>query len=123
LAVPTEDHPLEYADFEGVIPEGQYGAGAVIVWDIGSYRNLKESGGKEVPMAKAIEVGHVTIWLEGKKLKGGYALTRFRKGKNESWLLVKMNDEHADAKGDPTSSKPESVLTGKTIEDVMKERG
>jgi DNA ligase D-like protein (predicted 3'-phosphoesterase) len=122
LAVPTEDHPMEYADFEGTIPEGQYGAGTVIVWDTGSYRNLKEKDGKTVPMAKAIEDGHLTIWLEGKKLKGGYALTRFRKGKEESWLFVKMSDEHADAKRDPVSTEPESALSGKTIEDIAKDR-
>lgn len=123
LAVPTEDHPIEYADFEGNIPEGEYGAGTVIVWDTGSYRNLKEKEGKPVPMAKAVRDGHLTIWLEGKKLKGGYALTRFRKGKDESWLLVKMNDEEADARRNPTAAEPESVLSGKTIEEIGNSRG
>ena len=118
LAVPTEDHPLEYAEFEGNIPEEEYGGGAVLVWDSGHYRNLKERDGKPVPMAEAVEQGHVTIWLEGKKLKGGYALTRFRKGKDESWLLVKMKDDHADAAVDVTGARPESVLSGKTIEQV-----
>ncbi len=123
LAVPTEDHPLDYADFEGVIPEGQYGAGTVLVWDTGAYRNLKEKGGKPVPMAQAVEDGHVTVWLEGKKLRGGYALTRFKKGKDESWLLVKMNDEEADARRNPVNTQPESVLGGRTLEEIAKGRG
>lgn len=123
LAVPTEDHPYEYADFEGIIPEGEYGAGTVLVWDAGTYRNLKEKDGKEVPMANAIENGHATFWLEGKKLRGGYALTRFRKGKDESWLLVKMDDEEADARRNPVSSEPESVISGRTLEEVAGEEG
>ncbi len=120
LAVPTEDHPMEYANFEGIIPEGEYGAGTVMVWDFGQYRNTKEKGGQEVPMARAIEEGHVTVWLEGKKLKGGYAITRFRKDKNESWLLVKMNDEAADASYDITSTRPESALSGKSMEGIAR---
>src|ERR671924_184618 len=59
LAMPTEDHPLDYAGFEGVIPEGQYGAGTVIVWDSGSYRNLGEE-----PVERMLEDGHATVWLE-----------------------------------------------------------
>src|SRR5688572_9687974 len=70
LAVEVEDHPLAYADFEGVIGEGNYGAGAVIVWDAGTYRNLDE----ERSMAEAIESGHAKFWLDGEKLKGGWTL-------------------------------------------------
>lgn len=118
LAVPTEDHPIDYADFEGVIPEGNYGAGPVIVWDIGTYSNLKVRNGVEVPMEQAVEKGHLTIWLNGRKLRGGYALTRFKKGKDESWLLVKMDDEHADPHRDPVKNEPESAISGRTIEDI-----
>ena len=113
LAVPTENHPLEYATFEGVIPEGQYGAGSVLVWDAGTYRSLKE-----VPLGQAVQEGHITFWLEGSKLRGGFALTRTRTGKNEWWLLVKMNDEYADAAIDLLATKPESALTGHTIEEL-----
>jgi DNA ligase D-like protein (predicted 3'-phosphoesterase) len=105
LAVPTEDHPVEYANFEGVIPEGEYGAGTVLVWDTGTYRNLTNKDGEEVPTERAFEAGHITFWLEGKKLKGGYALTRTGKGKDERWLLVKKNDEHADASHDPVTAR------------------
>lgn len=118
LAVPTEDHPLEYASFEGVIPEDQYGAGTVIVWDHGSYRNLTEDRGDEVPLNAAIENGHIAIWLEGEKLQGGYALTRMSGRRKEQWLLVKMDDEHADARRKPTSTQTKSVLSGRTIEEI-----
>jgi DNA ligase D-like protein (predicted 3'-phosphoesterase) len=113
LAMPTEDHPLAYADFEGVIPEGEYGAGTVIVWDRGSYRNLGEE-----PIEQELERGHAAVWLEGEKLRGGYALTRIGGGKRERWLLVKMDDEGADRRRNPVSSQPESVLSGKTIKEV-----
>jgi DNA ligase D-like protein (predicted 3'-phosphoesterase) len=89
LAVPTEDHPLEYANFEGIIPEGQYGAGGVIVWDIGTYRNLTTRDGQPVPLDQAIKNGQLAVWLDGKKLKGGFALTRIRNGQKPIWLLVK----------------------------------
>jgi len=118
LAVPTEDHPLEYADFEGVIPEGEYGAGTVLVWDTGPYRNLTEKKGVAIPMDQAVAHGHAKVWLEGKKLKGGYALTRFRTGKNESWLLVKADDEAADPGRNPVAREPQSVLSGRTLEEI-----
>jgi DNA ligase D-like protein (predicted 3'-phosphoesterase) len=116
LAMPTEDHPLDYAGFEGVIPEGRYGAGPVIVWDTGSYRNL---GDTEVE--RAVEGGHVTVWLEGRKPRGGYALTRIGKGATGRWLLVKMDDDAADARRRPVKTQPESVLSGRTIRQVAAE--
>lgn len=124
LALVTEDHPLEYADFEGRIPAGEYGAGTVIVWDTGTYRNLKRDGeGNEVPMEKALEGGQVEVRLEGKKLRGGYALVRTDRGKGERWLLIKMKDEEADARRKPTSTERESVRSGRTLEEVAKEGG
>jgi DNA ligase D-like protein (predicted 3'-phosphoesterase) len=120
LAMPTEDHPLSYRDFEGVIPEGEYGAGPVIVWDAGTYRNLTEEDGKEIPVEEAADRGHVKVWLEGTKLRGGWSLRRTEIGRSRraKWLLVKLRDEQADARRKPVSSQPESVLTGRTIEDV-----
>jgi DNA ligase D-like protein (predicted 3'-phosphoesterase) len=120
LAVATEDHPLQYADFEGVIPEDEYGAGAVIVWDAGPYKNMtKDDEGNEVPMEKALKKGTAEIWLEGKKLRGGYALVHSRmRGKKENWLLVKMKDEGADARRNPVSTEPKSVLSGRTLKEV-----
>ena len=125
LAIPTEDHPLAYADFEGVIPEDEYGGGTVLVWDAGPYRNLKEDDdGEPVPMADQIADGHTTFWLEGEKLQGGYALTRTGGGNgddDERWLLVKMDDEEADARRNPTSTEPESVKTGRTMAKIREE--
>ncbi|MCK8518830.1 DNA polymerase ligase N-terminal domain-containing protein [Methanoculleus sp. 7T] len=118
LAAPTEDHPLDYADFEGVIPEGSYGAGTVLVWDRGTYRNLTQKGGREVPVAEALTRGHVSVWLEGEKVRGGYALTRFRTGKGEAWLLVKKDDAEADPSRDPVAAEPRSVVSGRTIEEI-----
>jgi DNA ligase D-like protein (predicted 3'-phosphoesterase) len=122
LAVRVEDHPLDYGDFEGAIPKGQYGAGSVIVWDTGTYRNTTKKNGKEVPIKEALENGHLTVWLEGKKLKGGYALTRTGRDRNrERWILVKKNDEFADRRRNPVSTQPESVLSGKTVEEMAEQ--
>lgn len=121
LAVKTEDHPLAYAEFEGVIPEGEYGAGPVLIWDRGTYRNLKNEDGKEVEMGKAVEQGHVAVWLEGEKLRGGYALTRVDYRGKDDWLVVKMRDKEADARRRPVNTQPESVESGRTIEEIAKE--
>jgi len=123
LAIPTEDHPIEYGSFEGVIPEGHYGAGTVMVWDTGFYRNLTEKGGKKISIEEGVKMGHVSVWLEGKKLKGGYALTRFRIGKNESWLLVKMNDEYARTISEDNLLEKEtkSALSGKSMDEIARE--
>ena len=121
LAIPTEDHPLEYADFEGVIPEDEYGGGTVMVWDRGTYRNLKEGEGEIVPMEKALEEGHAAFWLEGKKLQGGYALIRTGRGQDVRWMLVKMRDDQADARRNPVSTEPTSSLSGRTLREITQE--
>jgi len=118
LATRVEDHPLEWGDFEGVIAKGQYGAGPVIVWDTGTYRNQTRSKGKEIPLEDGIERGHISVWLEGEKLRGGYALTLVAREKQERWILVKINDEKADARRNPVSTQPESVISGRTIEEM-----
>ena len=120
-AFPTEDHPLDYATFEGIIPAGEYGGGTVMVWDLGTYENLTEKSGKEIPIEKALENGHVSMRLDGKKLKGGYSLTRVEKGEEERWLLVKMRDEAADARRNPVSSEPNSALTGRSLEEIERD--
>jgi DNA ligase D-like protein (predicted 3'-phosphoesterase) len=117
LAMPTEDHPLEYENFEGVIPEGEYGAGEVIVWDTGTYDNhSRDRDGHELSVADAIDHGHVSFVLHGKKLRGGYALTKMRRGGREAWLLVKKADTFAG--GDPVKTSPESVKSGKTVDQL-----
>ena len=102
-----------------MIGEGLYGAGAVIVWDTGSYHMVHED---ESP-AQAREDGHLSVWLEGEKLRGGYTLRRTRGGDKPQWLLVKRRDEAADARRNPVSTQPESVLSGRTVEDVAAEDG
>jgi DNA ligase D-like protein (predicted 3'-phosphoesterase) len=117
LAVEVEDHPLDYGDFEGIIGEGNYGAGAVIVWDTGPYENVSEE-----PMSRALERGHVSVFMHGHKLQGGYVLQRTRKvGEQQQWLLIKRRDEYADARRNPVSTQPESVLSGKTVDQIAKE--
>jgi len=115
LAMPTEDHPLSYVDFEGVIPEGEYGAGPVIVWDTGTYRNLTERDGKEVPVEQALKEGHLSFWLEGKKLRGGWSLRRVPLGRDgrEKWLLVKKDDEFAIGFGIAVDVSGNAYVTGK----------
>lgn len=122
MAIPTEDHPLDYADFEGVVPEGEYGAGTVMVWDIGPYRNLraeKETGKKSMEESK--KEGKVEVWLEGNKIKGGYTLVRTGKGKDDRWLLIKMRDDQADARRNPVSTEPESAISGRTMKEIAQQ--
>lgn len=122
LAVPTEDHPIEYADFEGTIPEGQYGGGTVMVWDAGTYENeKKDAKGNEIPMQKQLEKGRCTFVLHGKKLKGAYTLIRFGKGKDKNWMLKKVDDKDADARRNPVSTQTKSVLTGRTMAQIKKD--
>lgn len=110
MARPTEDHPLDYGDFEGIIPEGEYGAGSVQVWDTGSYHNRSD-----VDMDEALRHGHVSIDLDGQKLRGGFALTRIREGRDETWLLVKRSDRHANKQLRGTTK---SALSGRTLRQI-----
>jgi DNA ligase D-like protein (predicted 3'-phosphoesterase) len=109
LAVEVDDHSLGYADYEGVIGDG-YGAGRVIVWDKGTYRSLTDG-----PVEEALENGHLSFWLDGEKLRGGWTLQRTG---GAQWLLIKRRDECADARRNPVSTQPESVLSGRTIEEL-----
>jgi DNA ligase D-like protein (predicted 3'-phosphoesterase) len=125
LAMRTEDHPMDYLTWEGVIPKGEYGGGEMIVWDRGVYQNIsKTRSGREMSIEEAIEKGDVKLLLLGEKIKGAYALVRTSDpGDREQWLLIKKKDEGADARRRPTSSQPESVLSGRTIEDLRREGG
>jgi bifunctional non-homologous end joining protein LigD len=119
LAVHVEDHPLDYEHFEGVIPDAQYGAGTVIVWDEGTYRNLTARQGRPIEVADAVRAGHLSIWLDGAKLQGGWSLTRTGSGgEKESWLMVKRADDRADPDRDITTDAPDSVLTGRGIGEI-----
>lgn len=121
LAIPTEDHPLEYANFEGVIPQDQYGGGTVMVWDTGPIRNLRAEKGEHLSLEESYADGKIEVGLDGQKLKGGFALIRTGKGHEARWLLKKMDDDEADARRKPLSTETKSVLTGRTLEQIAKD--
>jgi DNA ligase D-like protein (predicted 3'-phosphoesterase) len=117
LAVQTEDHPMDYAGFEGFIPEGEYGGGPVIVWDAGIYHNVTaDKQGDVRSMPEGLERGHVKVWLEGEKLQGAWALTRTDE---RQWLMVKVADAAADPDFDVVTESPESILTGRRVEEIQ----
>ncbi len=124
LAVETEDHPLDYADFEGRIPDDQYGGGTVLVWDKGTFENAgrDDNGAIEKSLADCFEDGHISVVLKGEKIAGGYSLTHFRseRGKRQ-WLLVKMDDAAADARRNPVNTEPDSVLSGRSVEQIARD--
>ena len=121
LAVQVEDHPLEYANFSGEIPAGQYGAGLVHIWDKGTYENVLAHKPHPQSIAEGINAGHLEVHLHGRKLKGNFALIRMaRRGQKPSWLLIKMQD--AEARPDPvaaerttTAPTPRSVRTRSVV--------
>jgi bifunctional non-homologous end joining protein LigD len=119
LAVHVEDHPIEYFDFEGVIPNQQYGAGDVIVWDWGRW-----TADPETPDASnAIRHGELKLSVAGTKLRGAFVMIRmaWSEGSKDQWLLIKRRDDDAVPGWDP-EDYPESVKTGRTNEDVAARR-
>ncbi len=115
LAVRTEDHPLAYLDYEGVIPKGEYGGGTMIVWDRGEWTPVGDP-------RKGLEKGHLDIELHGRRLKGRWHLVRMKprpREKTEQWLMIKANDEHARAPGaDSLLEETTSVLSGRSNADL-----
>jgi bifunctional non-homologous end joining protein LigD len=121
LAMMVEDHPFDYRNFEGIIPEGEYGGGTVIVWDEGTYEPIEEIKGKkaqEKHLLKQLESGSLKIKLYGEKLQGEYALVKTHGMGENGWLLIKHNDEFAST--NDITKKDKSVLSGKTIEKMEK---
>ena len=116
LAIPTEDHPIDYADFEGIIPENNYGAGRVIIWDKGSFDNKTERNGQTINIKEAYNSGHITIILNGKKLRGEFALVRM-KG-SDKWLFIKKEDTYADRKNDILETNPKSIFSNKDVDEI-----
>jgi bifunctional non-homologous end joining protein LigD len=116
LAVEVEDHDLDYAEFEGVIKEGRYGAGPVLVWDRGWFEPLGVVQGPE-PLARMFLAGKIEMRLHGARLRGGFTLVRM-KDRPRQWLLIKQRDESAGFGRDVVEEHGESVLTGRTIEDL-----
>lgn len=116
LAVQVDDHDLDYADFEGVIEAGQYGAGPVLVWDRGWYEPLD----RDQAGLTALASGKLDFVLHGRRLKGRFSLLAM-KGRPRQWLLVKQGDQEALPGHDLTADATTSVLSGRTIEDLERE--
>src|SRR5437762_6870791 len=115
LAMQTEDHPVDYADFEGVIPEGEYGGGTVMVWDNGIYAPENNES-----VSRALAKGELKFAMLGKKLKGSFVLVRTR---DRQWLLMKHKDEYAKAGEDIAETEPYSVITKRTLTEIAEDEG
>jgi bifunctional non-homologous end joining protein LigD len=119
LAMMVEDHPYDYKDFEGNIPEGNYGAGSVIVWDKGTYHALAGKDGAatgEKLLLAGLKKGHISFVLEGEKLKGEFSLVKMKGKQENAWLLIKKNDEFATTAD--ILKKDKSVISSKRIEGI-----
>ncbi|MEE6129340.1 DNA polymerase ligase N-terminal domain-containing protein [Chryseobacterium arthrosphaerae] len=114
LAMMVEDHPYDYKDFEGNIPEGNYGAGQVEVWDSGTYEPLDENSrlSDEKELLKELHAGSLKFILHGKKLKGEFALVKMKNSEDNAWLLIKHKDEFAESPYDAEeNTSPKSLVT------------
>lgn len=121
LAMMVEDHPFDYRNFEGLIPKGEYGGGTVIVWDRGTYEPIEEIKGKKAQekfLLKQLEAGSLKFKLHGEKLQGEFALVKTHGMAENSWLLIKHNDDYASVKD--ITKEDKSVLSNKTIAQVEK---
>ena len=120
LAMQTEDHPVEYADFEGVIPEGQYGAGTVMLWDRGTWQP------EDADLDASLRKGEIKFTLLGKKLQGSWVLVRTRGfGSNparSAWLLIKHRDQYAST-SDVTKEHPRSVASQRLLAEIARDEG
>jgi bifunctional non-homologous end joining protein LigD len=119
MAMPTEDHPIEYNKFEGVIPEGQYGGGTVMIWDNGTWDPEQDDPGA------ALKKGDLKFTLHGKKLKGSFVLVRLKPRTPEArvgWLLIKHRDAHASP-DDITETMPRSVVSKRILVEIARDEG
>jgi bifunctional non-homologous end joining protein LigD len=121
LAVHVEDHPLEYGDFEGMIPKGEYGAGAVIIWDRGRYEPVAAADDSDEALARGVREGKLDFILHGERMRGRWALVRMKTSDSDNnWLLLKKKDLHAEP-GNPdglVERHRDSVISGRTVEDA-----
>lgn len=121
LAMMVEDHPYDYKDFEGHIPQGNYGAGNVIVWDHGTYTTTDENSADiQRTLRAGLHKGHLSFILTGKKLKGEFALVKMKGRQENAWLLLKKDDKYAS--GDDVLVKNKSVISRRTLESLEKEQ-
>jgi bifunctional non-homologous end joining protein LigD len=120
LAMMTEDHPYDYRNFEGIIPDGNYGAGTVMVWDEGTYEPLHATGDREHDdrlAREGVHKGHLTFILHGTKLRGEFALIKLQHGEDNAWLLVKANKDEFVSQDDVTA-QDRSAVTGRTLDEI-----
>ena len=124
LAMMVEDHPFDYRTFEGIIPEGNYGAGTVMVWDEGTFESLGHEGEpKEIQekiLLNQLKEGDLKFVLRGKKLNGAYALVKLKKNSDNSWLLIKKDDKYASAKD--ITKKDKSIISERTLDQISIDR-
>lgn len=122
LAIEVEDHPIEYNTFEGTIPEGEYGAGTVMLWDRGTYTAADASGDSVAALRRGYERGELEFVLHGERLRGAWTLVRTRRGPRSGaraqWLLIKVRDEHAHPGSDVVAEHTTSVATGRTMAEI-----
>ena len=116
LAVQVEDHPYAYRSFEGTIPEGNYGAGNVIIWDKGTYGPYHDGPDDEATIRKQLKKGHLTFFLFGEKLKGEFALIKMKGSDEKAWLLIKKGDAFASKKD--ITKEAASVISGKAVDEL-----
>jgi bifunctional non-homologous end joining protein LigD len=125
LAMMVEDHPYDYRTFEGTIPEGNYGAGTVMVWDEGTYEALAHEDEpvkkQEKTLLEELKKGDVKIVLHGTKLKGAFALVKMKGRGENTWLLIKKNDDEATEKD--ITKKDKSVKTGRSLNQIAEDTG
>jgi bifunctional non-homologous end joining protein LigD len=123
LAMQVEDHPIEYNDFEGTIPKGEYGGGTVMIWDLGTY-TADDAGadGDEATVREGLTAGKLSITFHGTRMRGSFALVRTRIGSADKpqWLLIKHRDEYADPQYDPVATALTSAVTGRTMEEIAR---
>jgi bifunctional non-homologous end joining protein LigD len=116
LAVQVEDHPMEYNEFEGIIPKGEYGGGTVMIWDRGSWRFGGDDPDPEHGIREGLRQGKLEIVMEGKRLRGAWVLVRTRKqGSRAQWLLIKQRDRYAGDGPEPVERFTRSVVTRRTM--------
>jgi bifunctional non-homologous end joining protein LigD len=126
LAIHVEDHPIEYNQFEGTIPPGEYGGGTVMIWDYGSYTAAGEEDDPDAALRAGYRKGDFKFVLRGKRLKGSWVLVRTKgrgdRSRQQQWLLIKHRDETADPDIDPTEAHQTSARTGRTMDEIAEGR-
>jgi bifunctional non-homologous end joining protein LigD len=126
LAIHVEDHPIEYNQFEGTIPEGEYGGGTVMIWDHGTYTAAGDEDDPEAALRAGYRKGELKFELHGKRLKGSWVLVRTRgrgdRSRQGQWLLIKHRDGAADSDTDPTGKFQTSAQTGRTMAEIAEGR-